>query len=405
MKNRAKYLFHSGLVLIVVLTLLGTAIACGSGSTSTSTSTSSTSSTSTTPVTLVSISVAPSAPANLNVGGTQQFTAAGTYSNNSTKDISSQVAWATSNTNIASVSASGLVTGVAAGTVTISATLSGVTSSPVSLTVIPVATLSSIAVTPAAPAGIKVDVTVQFTATGTYSDGTTKDITSSVVWATSDPNIAKISAFGVARSYAVGSVTITASLSGVTSPPVTLTVIPQPVLSSIAVTPATPANLRIGSTQQFTATGTYADGSTSTISTGVAWAVSDSNIATISTSGQARGVAAGTVTITASASGITSLPVTLIVVPVPALSSIAITPSSPPNLAVGSSLQFTATGTYADGSKATISTGLTWTSSNPNVAAIYSGGLAVGIAAGSVTITASLSGITSPPVNLTVTTS
>jgi uncharacterized protein YjlB len=178
---------------------------------------------------------------------------------------------------------------------------------------------------------------------------------------------------------------------------------PTPTLSSIAVTPASPANLAVGSTQQFTATGTYSDGSNADITSQVTWTSSDASIATISFTGLATGIAAGNTNITASMSGVTSPAVTLMVVaPTPTLSSIAVTPASPANLAVGSTQQFTATGTYSDGSSADITSQVTWASSDESIATISSTGLATGVAAGNTNITASMSEVTSPAVTLTV---
>ena len=85
------------------------------------------------------------------------------------------------------------------------------------------------------------------------------------------------------------------------------------------------------------------------------------------------------------------------------LSSIAITPSSPPDLKTGFTQQFKATATYSDGSTAEVTDQVTWTSSNPSSADfISSGGLLTGMKAGTTLITASLSGQTSPTVNVTV---
>ena len=42
--------------------------------------------------------------------------------------------------------------------------------------------------------------TQQFTATGTYSDGTTQNLTTQAVWASSDTNVAAISASGLATT-------------------------------------------------------------------------------------------------------------------------------------------------------------------------------------------------------------
>ena len=53
--------------------------------------------------------------------------------------------------------------------------------------------------------------------TGTYSNGTTADVTSSATWTSSTASVASISSGGMATAVAAGSSTITASLSGVSS--------------------------------------------------------------------------------------------------------------------------------------------------------------------------------------------
>ena len=88
--------------------------------------------------------------------------------------------------------------------------------------------------------------------------------------------------------------------------------------------------------------------------------------------------------------------------PAPKLVSIAVAPASPASLAVGSMMQFTATGTYADGTTADITNNAAWVCDN-NTVSIDAFGIAAGIAAGDAGITASLSGIISPAVSLTVT--
>ena len=106
------------------------------------------------------------------------------------------------------------------------------TSSVAALTVtVAVVTLRSIAVTPASPT-VGIGNTVQFTAMGTYSDNSTKNITSSVAWASSNPLFATIgTATGIATGVAVGTTEITATLGSVVSPNDPLTVA---VTSSIA---------------------------------------------------------------------------------------------------------------------------------------------------------------------------
>jgi Big-like domain-containing protein len=98
------------------------------------------------------------------------------------------------------------------------------TSSAATLTVSSAATLQSIAVTPATPS-IASGATQQFTATGTYSDNSTKNITTSVTWASSNPLFATIgAATGLATGLAVGTTEITATLGSVASPNDPLTV-------------------------------------------------------------------------------------------------------------------------------------------------------------------------------------
>jgi uncharacterized protein YjdB len=169
-------------------------------------------------------------------------------------------------------------------------------------------------------------------------------------------------------------------------------------LMSIAVTPANPS-IAAGQQQQFTATGTYKDGSKKNLTSSVTWISSSPSVATISASGLTIAVAAGSTTIEAtsgSINGSTGLTVTP-----PALVSIAVTPANP-SIAAGQQQQFSATGTYTDGSHQNLTSSATWTSSAPSVATIGSGGLATGITAGSTTIKAT-SGSVNGTTALTVT--
>jgi hypothetical protein len=60
------------------------------------------------------------------IGASQQFTAIGTYSDGSTSNLTSQVTWASDNTSVATITASGLVTAINLGISTISASLNGI---------------------------------------------------------------------------------------------------------------------------------------------------------------------------------------------------------------------------------------------------------------------------------------
>ena len=163
--------------------------------------------------TLSSITITLANPSIVS-GATEQLTATGKYSDNTTQDITTSVTWNSSNTAVATIDTAGLAIAVSAGTTTIKAS-SGNISGSATLTVT-AATLSYITVTPASP-NIALGATEQFTATGTYSDNTTKNITTSVAWSSSSA-VATISntagSNGLVTSFAAGTTTIKATLSG-----------------------------------------------------------------------------------------------------------------------------------------------------------------------------------------------
>jgi len=78
--------------------------------------------------TLTTIQVSPS-NATVTVGGTQQYTATGMYSDATTQDLTNQVTWTSSNTAAASINAAGVATAGGAGGATITATLGSVSGS------------------------------------------------------------------------------------------------------------------------------------------------------------------------------------------------------------------------------------------------------------------------------------
>jgi len=262
--------------------------------------------------TLQSIAVTP-ANTSLPVGKTEQFTATGNLSNNTTENLTGQVTWASSDTTWATINSTGLATAVSPGPVTISAAFDGITGST-GLTVVPVPTLESIAVTPA-NTSLPTGETEQFTAIGTLSNNTTENLTSQVTWSSSDTTWATINSTGLASAVSPGPVTISAAFDGITgSTGLTVT---AAVLQSIAVTPAN-TSLLPGNTEQFTATGTLSNNTTENLTSQVTWASSDTTWATINSTGLATAVSPGPVTISAAFGGITGSTGLTVVTPTPA---------------------------------------------------------------------------------------
>ncbi len=355
-----------------------------------------------TDATLVSIEVSPAA-SSLVDGLTQQFTATGLYSDNSTQDLTTEVTWASSDSAVATVSnavgSNGLATAASVGSTTVSAT-SGDVSGDTTLAVTD-ATLVSIEVTPAAPS-IANGLTQQFTATGLYSDNSTQDLTTEVTWSSSDSEVvATVSnapgVKGLATATGIGSTTVSATSDGVTGD--TMLTVTDATLVSIEVTPATPSVVN-GLTQQFTATGTFSDNSTQDLTTEVTWASSDSEVvATVSNAPGVKGLATaigiGSTTVSATSDGVTGD--TMLTVTDATLVSIEVTPATP-SVVDGFTQQFTATGTYSDNSTQDLTTEVTWASSDSLVAtvsnAVGSNGLATAASVGGTTVSATSDGVT-----------
>jgi hypothetical protein len=75
---------------------------------------------------------------------------------------------------------------------------------------------TSLAIAPAQPT-VNIGGTTQLTATATYSDGSSDNVSSSVAWSSADPRLVNVSSSGVASGSATGSVVITASYQGKTA--------------------------------------------------------------------------------------------------------------------------------------------------------------------------------------------
>ena len=122
-------------------------------------------------------------------------------------------------------------------------------------------TLTSLAVAPTTVSLIEGN-TQQISATGTYDDGSTKDLTGSADWSSSDTSVATVAA-GLVKAAATitnppGTATITAT-SGTVSATSTVTVNTGPLLS-IAITAST-LNPTAGTTFTLTAMGTFSGSS------------------------------------------------------------------------------------------------------------------------------------------------
>lgn len=222
-------------------------------------------------------------------GNSQQLTPTVLPTFASTKDLK----WSSSAPDIATVSATGLVTALKSGNCVITAAAvdgSGVTATcPVTVTENPVTSVTLNRST----ATLKATETVQLSGSVLPANASNKNL----VWTTSDENIATVSESGLVTAVAVGEVTITATSQS--TPDISATcrvsVVPTPV-ASITLS-QTSVSLKATETVSLTAT---VAPETATVKD-VTWTSDNPKVATVDENGVITAVTAGEAVITVTA--------------------------------------------------------------------------------------------------------
>lgn len=332
----------------------------------------------------------------LPAGLTYTFSVIGTYSDGTHKDVSELALWASSHGSILSVSNAtgehGKAYLLSPGSATLSTHIGSV-SANLSVTVSS-AVLQSITVAPSSPS-VALGLDEQFTATGNYSDNSQVDITNLVTWVSTNPSVGSISnasgSHGLFSSTGTGTTQVRASLLGVNQQ-TTVTVTP-PRLLSLIITPGI-CQTALGIPLQLAAIGTYTNGDVLNVTAQANWNSQHSTIASVNASGLLSTLLQGSSNITAQLDGITASRVCAVQ---PALLvSISVTPAHSVVVLLGTK-QYTATGTYSDGTTANITTSVNWSTSNVNWANFLQPsvpGLLTCLLVTNVTVTATLGGIT-----------
>lgn len=291
------------------------------------------------------------------------------------------VAFSSSNSQVATVSSSGLVTGISAGTATITATSEGVTGTAL-VTVSP----DPVALVEVSPPTVNINIgqSAQLSAipkniSGTPLTGRT------IVWSSGAPSVASVSSTGLVTGHSPGNAIIVASVDGKQGSAVVM--VRQVPVASVSVTPSSSA---IAAGQTVTLSATTLD-ATGNVLPGriVGWSSSDNAIATVSSGGVVTGVSPGNVTITASSEGQSgTATVTVGAVPV---ATVTISPPQA-NITVGQVVSLVATPKDASGQVLTGRT-VSWSSSSPAVATVSSTGDVTGVSVGGAVITATIDGV------------
>jgi uncharacterized protein YjdB len=222
------------------------------------------------------------------------------------------LSWSSSNEAVASVSAAGLVTAKTAGTANI--TVAGGGKSTATTVTVPAAppavpVVTTITLSPANPT-VAIGAMQQMQAVVRDADGAVMTGVA-LTWASSNTNVAHVSAAGLVTARAAGTATISVVAGDKTTS--TVVTVPAPVVATITLTPANPT-VAIGASQQMQAVAKDAGGATIG---GVAWTwtSSNANVAAVSSAGYVFGKAGGTAVITVAGGGKSAT--TTVTVPTP----------------------------------------------------------------------------------------
>jgi len=287
-----------------------------------------------------------------------------------------KVVWASADSNFATVSPNGVVTGRWVGTVPIAASVEG-KAAIAQIQVIPVPVVA-VRVSPMSR-DLTVGQTAQFTAEPLDAQGAV--LTGrAVAWSSSRPNVASVSGNGVVTALSAGSAGITATIEG-KSGVAAITVSPAPV-ASVAVSPSS-ATLVVGQTVELEAEPRDASGQPLGGRT-VTWSSNRPEVATVTSTGIVAAVSPGTATITASSEGRSGT--ATIVVEAPSVNRVEVTPAST-TVDLGGAFRLTAT-VYDSRGNVIPGAQVAWASSDPRIATVDNTGRVFGVKEGTVIITA-----------------
>ena len=290
-----------------------------------------------------------------------------------------KVIWASADSNFATVSPTGVVTGRYIGWVPIAANVEG-KAGIAQIQVVPVPVVA-VRVSPASR-DLTVGQTAQLTAEPLDAQGTVLS-NRSVTWSSNRPNVASVNANGVVAAVSVGSAAITATVEG-KSGVAAISVAPAPV-ASVSVSPSS-ATLIVGQTAELEAQPRDASGQPLS-GRSVTWSSNHSEVATVTSTGVVAAVSPGTATITASSEGRNGT--ATIAVNAPAVNRVEVTPATTV-VDVNGTFRLTAT-VYDSRGNVIPGAQVAWASSDTRIATVDNTGRVRGVAVGSVIITATSS--------------
>lgn len=176
---------------------------------------------------LISVNITNTGNTPVLVGNKINFKAIGIFKNNSEKDITNEIKWISSKTNIGTIDEKGIFTARNSGTTEIYTQYKDIESNSILIRVISEEGLNKIEISiKENPSVLYVGNSYQAIATGYFGNGQKVDMTESVIWNSSDEDIMKVSSTlgfgGRVEVFEVGNITLFSSVNGIQSNPLVL---------------------------------------------------------------------------------------------------------------------------------------------------------------------------------------
>ena len=330
-------------------------------------------------------------PANplVKSGDIEILTATAVYEDGFTENVTASVEWSSDRPAVADFSSPGSCVANDAGIANIAATDPSGKASGWTKVTVPAAgkapVLRKVTISPLNP-DIKSGTPVQFKAMGKFSDNSTHEITNSVTWQSTHPDILAIDAKGLAKPRLLSGTPMISGMDQVTKQYQSTTVyVEMPPVKSLGVSPKD-ISVPLGATVEVTATVAFHGGGEMKANESVKWTPDKPNVAVITAGGNSvKGTAVEStlIEVLEPLSGQTDFINVTVLPPVPTM--ILISPTGP-TFRVGDKPQFSATGVFSDGTSKDL-VRPTWDSSNRGVLEIDASGNAIAKSDGATRIT------------------
>ncbi|WP_052416669.1 S-layer homology domain-containing protein [Paenibacillus sp. FSL R5-0912] len=256
-------------------------------------------------LTVTSVAVSPT-ELTLQAGEKRATVLTATYSDKSTAEVTNEAIWTSSNDNVATVDATGVIHAVAAGGTTIEAQYGNLPAVSIAVTVQAESTVPVLLKLTADPGTHRLQVgqSAASVITAVYDHAENLVVTDQVIWVSSDPAIASVSDKGLITGVAAGEAAVTASFGGKSvAVPIVITEVSAPAVVDLEVTPAS-LSLTAGQTQSLAVTAKYSDLSSTLKTLEAKYATGNPSVAAVSEAGVVTAVGTGTAKITVSYGGV-----------------------------------------------------------------------------------------------------